>query len=302
MTDYGHDLRFGSFVTPDSRHPDAVLDVVQTSERAALDLVTFMDHPHHPGFLDTWTLLSFTAARTERIHLSGYVLNLPWRHPAVLARSAASLDLLSGGRVELGLGPGDTYAAQANTAMGAPARTPRQSLEALDEAIDIIRGIWATDQRGPVVVHGQHYRNIRALRGPRPAHDIPLWIPGGGPRARALVGRKADGWITGGAWMTDVRRELTEGNEQVDDAATAAGRDPRSVRRIFDFYGAAGHGKRPLVRGGPSDWVEILFPLTVEYGIDTFILVSDNTRELRLWGEEVGPALRQAVEGQRARN
>ena len=69
-------------------------------------LVTFQDHPYQAGFLDTWTLLSYVAAQTERIALSGNVINLPLRPPTVLARAAASLDLLSGGRFELGLGAG----------------------------------------------------------------------------------------------------------------------------------------------------------------------------------------------------
>lgn len=300
MTDYGHDLTFGTFVTPDSRYPERVLELAQRTEHAGLDLVTFMDHPHHPGFLDTWTLLSFVAARTKRVHLSGYVLNLPSRHPAVLARAAASLDRLSGGRLELGLGPGDTYAADANTAMGAPKLTPGESIEALDEAIDIIRGIWATSQPGPVTMNGRHYPNIRVLRGPQPAHDISLWIPAGGPRARALVGRKADGWITGGAWMKAIDRELAEGSKQVDEAAVAAGRDPRSIRRIFDFYGDDHRGQRPLAQGGPSEWVDILLPLVTEYGVGTFILASDDPRSIDVWGREVVPALRESVARERS--
>jgi alkanesulfonate monooxygenase SsuD/methylene tetrahydromethanopterin reductase-like flavin-dependent oxidoreductase (luciferase family) len=106
MTDYGHDLLFGSFITPTNAAPERVVALAQASERAGLDLVTFQDHPYQAGFLDTWTLLSYVAAQTERIHVAANVLNLPLRPPAVLARAAASLDLLSGGRVELGLGAG----------------------------------------------------------------------------------------------------------------------------------------------------------------------------------------------------
>src|ERR1700742_4294051 len=106
MTDYGHDLRFGSFLTPSSANPQVTVALAQLSEQLGYDLVTFQDHPYQPAFLDTWTLLSWVAARTETIHLSGNVLNLPLRPPAVLARAAASLALLSGGRFELGLGAG----------------------------------------------------------------------------------------------------------------------------------------------------------------------------------------------------
>ena len=106
MSDYGHDLLFGTFITPTAQQPQQAVRLAQLSEQAGLDLATFQDHPYQPAFLDTWTLMSYAAARTERIHLSANVVNLPLRPPAVLARAAASLDLLSGGRLELALGAG----------------------------------------------------------------------------------------------------------------------------------------------------------------------------------------------------
>jgi alkanesulfonate monooxygenase SsuD/methylene tetrahydromethanopterin reductase-like flavin-dependent oxidoreductase (luciferase family) len=140
MNDYGHDLLFGTFITPQNRRPEDVVALAQLSERVGLDLVTFQDHPYQPGFLDTWTLLSWVAAQTETITVSGNVLNLPLRPPAVLARAAASLDLLSGGRVELGLGGGGFW--DAIEAMGGPRRSPRETVDALSEAIDVIRAMW----------------------------------------------------------------------------------------------------------------------------------------------------------------
>jgi alkanesulfonate monooxygenase SsuD/methylene tetrahydromethanopterin reductase-like flavin-dependent oxidoreductase (luciferase family) len=106
MTDYGHDLLFGTFVTPTAATPQQVIDLAPTADRSSLDLVTFQDHPYQSAYLDTWTLPSFIAAPTERIHVSGNVLSLPLRPPAVLARAAASLDILSNGRFELGIGAG----------------------------------------------------------------------------------------------------------------------------------------------------------------------------------------------------
>ena len=106
MADYGHDLVFGTFLTPRNAEPQAPVALARLSERAGLDLVTFQDHPYQPAFLDAWTLLSYVAASTERIKISGNVINLPLRPPVLLARQAASLDLLSGGRFELGLGAG----------------------------------------------------------------------------------------------------------------------------------------------------------------------------------------------------
>ena len=109
MPDYGHPLRFGTFIGPTNSPPSRPVELAQLSERLGFDFVTFQDHPYQSSFLDTWTLLSWVAARTERIGVSGNMLNLPLRQPpAVLARAAASLDLLSGGRTSLGLGAAST--------------------------------------------------------------------------------------------------------------------------------------------------------------------------------------------------
>ena len=152
MTDYGHELKFGTFITPSNQHADRVVAAAVATERSGLDLATFQDHPYNPGMLDAWTLIAFAAARTERIALSGNVLNVPLRQPAVLARSVASLDLLSKGRIELGLGAGAFWDGIA--AMGGDALTPGQAVDALSEAIEIIRGIWDASAPGGVRVDG----------------------------------------------------------------------------------------------------------------------------------------------------
>src|SRR5262245_39302479 len=140
MADYGHELIFGSFITPSAREPSEVVRLAQLSEQAGLDLVTFQDHPYQPAFLDTWTLLSYVAAVTTRIRLAGNVLNLPLRHPVVLARSVASLDRLTGGRVELGLGAGAFW--DAIEANGGRRLGPGPAVDALAEAIRVIRAVW----------------------------------------------------------------------------------------------------------------------------------------------------------------
>ena len=106
MTDYGHELQFGVFITPDAGQADAVVELSKLADLVGLDLVTFQDHPYQARFLDTWTLISVVAAQTTNVRLAPNVVNLPLRPPVVLARSVASLDILSGGRVELGLGAG----------------------------------------------------------------------------------------------------------------------------------------------------------------------------------------------------
>ncbi len=297
MTDYGHDLRFGTFITPQARRPDAVVALAQLTERAGLDLATFQDHPYQPAFLDTWTLLSWVAAQTRTLRVAPNVANLPLRTPAVLARSAASLDLLSGGRVELGLGAGAFWDGVA--AMGGPRRTPGEAVDALGEAIDVIRAIWDTGERGGVRVEGEHYHVRGAKRGPEPAHDIGIWLGAYKPRMLRLTGRKADGWLPSLSYLD--LADVPESNRTIDDAAEAAGRSPREIRRLLNIGGAFGDSGAGFLQGSPEEWVEGLLALVLEHGFSTFLLAGDDPRAIQTFGEEVAPALREAVARERAR-
>jgi len=181
---YGHSLQFGISLTPRHDSADAVVALAQRSERLGYDLVTFQDHPYQPRFLDTWTLLTWVASRTQRIRVAGNVLNVPMRPPAVLARAAVSLDQLSGGRFDLALGAGGFW--DAIEAMGGRRLTPGQAVRALEEAIDIIRGIWDVGDREPLRVPGEFHHLNGAKRGPAPAHRIPIWIGAYRPRMQRL--------------------------------------------------------------------------------------------------------------------
>src|SRR6476661_5587638 len=122
MTDYGHELEFGIFPSPDADRLHETLAMAEAADVGGLDLVTIQDHPYQAKHLDSWTLLSVIAARTTAIRVAPNVANLPLRPPVVLARVAATLDLLSSGRVELGLGAGAFW--DAVVAAGGPRRTP----------------------------------------------------------------------------------------------------------------------------------------------------------------------------------
>lgn len=299
MTDYGHDLLFGSFITPSATAPGQTVELAQASEAAGLDLVTFQDHPYQPAFLDTWTLMSYVAARTERVHLAGNVLNLPLRQPAVLARAAASLDLLSGGRLELGLGAGGFW--DPIVAMGGERLTPGQSVRALSEAVDIIRGIWDVGSAQRLVVEGRHHQVTGAKRGPAPAHDVAIWVGALKPRMLRLVGEKADGWLPSLAYLQGLE-QIDESNSTIDAAASAAGRDPREVRRLLNIGGefTAQPSDRLLV-GPPRHWAEQLATLVLEHGISAFIATGDDPNVIALFGEDVAPATRELVDAERAR-
>jgi len=277
VSDRGHPLRFGVFITPSAGDADRVVALAELADRSGLDLVTFQDHPYQPRFLDTWTLLSFVAARTERVHLAGNVLNLPLRPPSVLARAVASLDVLSRGRAELGLGAGAFWDAIA--ALGGPRRTPRESVEALEEAIDVIRALWDVDAGRGARLDGAHYRLEGAKSGPAPVHDAGIWLGAYKPRMLDLVGRKADGWLPSLPYLQP--GDLQAGNARIDRAARAAGREPSEIRRLLNV--------------GPDQTVEDLARLAVEDRVDTLILMADDAASVERLAGEIAPAVRELV-------
>ncbi|MCR2817801.1 LLM class flavin-dependent oxidoreductase [Microbacterium sp. zg.Y1090] len=280
--DYGHDLLFGTFLTPSAANPRQVVQLTQLSEQLGYDLATFQDHPYQPRFLDTWTLMSYAAAATSTIQLAPNVTNLPLRPAPVLARAAASLDLLSGGRLNLGLGAGAFW--DAIEAMGVPRLTAGESVEALSEAIDLIRELWAVGERG--AVHGgDHYPVHGAKRGPAPAHEVPIWLGAYKPRMLRLTGRKADGWLPSLSYMQP--GDLAAGNARIDDAAAAAGRHPGEVRRLLN------------ISGGES--AEQLVELALGDGMSAFIVSSDDPAMLERFAAETIPVVREAVAAERTR-
>jgi alkanesulfonate monooxygenase SsuD/methylene tetrahydromethanopterin reductase-like flavin-dependent oxidoreductase (luciferase family) len=297
MSDYGHDLLFGTFITPTARPVTHAVDLAVVADRAGLDLVTFQDHPYQPRFHDTWTLLSYVASRTSRVRVSGNVLNLPLRQPAVLARSAASLDLLSGGRFELGIGAGGFW--DAIEAMGGRRLSPGQAVVALEEAIAVIREVWAADQPGPVRVEGKYYRVKGAKRGPAPAHDIGVWVGAYKPKMLRLTGRAADGWLPSLPYLPGGVADLAGMNRHIDEGALAAGRDPARVRRLLNVSGQFARTGRGPLDGPPEQWAEELAGMTLEYGVSGFLLAADDAPSIELFAAEVAPATRELVAAER---
>lgn len=293
MTDYRHDLLFGTFITPVAQPAMHAVDMAIVAEQAGLDLVTFQDHPYQSAFHDTWTLLSYVASRTSRIRVSGNVLNLPLRQPAVLARSAASLDLLSGGRFEMGIGAGAFWDAIA--AMGGRRLAPGEAIAALEEAIAIFRAIWATDQPGGVRLDGTYYQVKGAKRGPAPAHPIGIWVGAYKPRILRLVGRAADGWLPSLGYLPNGIASLAEMNAHIDEGAASADRAPASVRRLLNISGQFARADGGLLSGPPLQWAEQLAEIALEHGISGFILAADDAPTIERFAAEVAPATRELV-------
>jgi len=297
QTDHGHGLLFGTFVTPTNHPVHQAVEQAVVADRAGLDLVTFQDHPYVAKFHDTSTLLAYAAARTEQIHLSANVTNLPLRPPAVLARATATLDQLSGGRAELGIGAGAFWDGVAG--MGGARRTPGESIEALEEAIAIIRGIWDTTDSTLLSLRGKHYDIHGAKRGPAPAHPVGIWVGAYKPRILRLVGRAADGWLPSMQYLQNGLPDLAEMNRHIDEAARTAGREPSDIRRFLNITGQFATQGRGFLQGPPRQWAEELTAVALTYGTSGFILASDDTTLTQTFAAEVAPAVKELVAGTR---
>jgi alkanesulfonate monooxygenase SsuD/methylene tetrahydromethanopterin reductase-like flavin-dependent oxidoreductase (luciferase family) len=281
--DYGRPIKFGYFVLPDTMRPLRPLELAVRAEELGIDLIGVQDHPYQRRFYDVWTLLTAIAMRTTRVSVFPDVANLPLRPPAMLAKAAASLDLLSGGRVELGLGAGGFW--EAIAAMGGPERTPGEAVSALEEAIEVIRLVWSGG-RG-VRFDGKLYQLAGLNAGPMPAHPIGIWLGAYKPRMLRLVGKAADGWVPS---LGPLKPEaMPEANARIDDAAREAGRDPAAIRRVLNVAANLA--------------VDEIAELAIEHGFDTFVIgetQEDVDAELREFLENVAPKARELVAKGRA--
>jgi len=241
------------------------------ADELGLDLVGIQDHPYVPRFLDTLLLAADVLARTERIRVFPDVANLPLRGAALLAKQAASLDVLSGGRFELGLGAGSQW--DAIGAMGGPRRGPGEAIDALAEAIRVIRAFWA----GQGTVEGEHYALHGLEPGPPPVHDLSIWLGVYKPRGLRLVGELADGWIPSLRYAPP--ETIPARSRLIDEAAVAAGREPRAIRRIYNVMG-------DVPAEQYAEWA-------AELGFDTFVYwpQGEVVRAVERFAAEIVPAV-----------
>jgi alkanesulfonate monooxygenase SsuD/methylene tetrahydromethanopterin reductase-like flavin-dependent oxidoreductase (luciferase family) len=295
MAEYGRELEFGASVASLADPPDFAKRVSVAADRAGLDLVGIQDHPYQRRFLDTWTLISTLVPVTGRIRFFPDVASLPLRPPAMLAKAAASLDVLSGGRVEMGLGAGAFW--DPIEAMGGPRRSPGEAVRSVEEAIQVMRLVWSEERS--VRFDGEIY-TLKGLKpGPHPVHEIGIWVGAGGPRMLDLIGRLADGWVPSMGWATPDR--LPEMHGRIDEGAARAGRDPDEIRRVYNISGIIGEEGEGSLSGPASRWIEELSRFALKLGMDTFIYwpAEDHVRQVELFASEVVPAVRETVAAER---
>lgn len=286
---YGRPLEFGFSITPTSDEAELARSMAVRADALGLDLIGIQDHPYQPRFLDTWALIGDLLARTKQVRMFPNVANLPLRDPAMMAKQAATMDVLSGGLFELGLGAGAFW--DAIRAMGGPVRSGGEALRALEEAIRIIRASWSGERS--ITAKGEYY-TVRGMHpGPIPVHQMEIWLGVIGPRAVSLAGRIADGWVPSLSYVPP--QAVPELAKRIDDAAAEAGRDPAAIRRVYNVSGVIVDGPtHGLLQGPPEHWVETLKYFATELGFDTFIFWpgADPLSQLERFAKEVVPALR----------
>jgi alkanesulfonate monooxygenase SsuD/methylene tetrahydromethanopterin reductase-like flavin-dependent oxidoreductase (luciferase family) len=296
MTDYGHQITFGLSLYPSVDLLKETNQLAQAADDAGLEYLAIQDHAYNPDFLDVWTLITYLAEDTDRISYFPDVADLQLRPPTILAKAAASLSVLTGGRIVLGVGGGATAAGIA--AMGGAGRSGREMIAFTEEALKIMRRVLAG---GVVEFRGSQLTIGDYEAGPVPPSKVPLWLGSAGPRMLAVTGRSADGWISPlNTYVTPAAVPALQ--RLIDEAARSAGRDPAAVRRIYNVVGAIGAGRGgPGLTGNVQSWVDALADWSVDLGFDTFVFwpTTAPLAQLELFAAEVVPGVRQRVSERR---
>ena len=229
-------------------------EVALTAERLGFDSVWMSDHFFYSldrygegagrlGSLEPLTGLAALASVTERVRLGTLVLSASFRHPAILAKTATAIDLLSGGRLDLGIGSG--WYEDEFHAFGYDFGTVGRRFEVLEETLEVLTRLLPG---GPAGFDGARYRLRKAFNHPLPAQRPrpPIWVGGkGGPRLLGLAARFADGWNSVWRWSpeayADTARAARQACEEVD-------RDPATLRLSVGLYCVIGEDDADLRR------------------------------------------------------
>lgn len=293
-------MRVDIYMLPNRPWP-ILLDRVRRAETMGFGCVWFPDHfvnglRVQDDWFEAWTLLGALATSTDRIRLGTLVSSITLRNPSLLARAATTLDHLSGGRIELGIGAAGSSSDHAMT--GVPQRSGRERAERLEEAVAIVRGLLT---EGNAEATGPHYPVEGAELRPAPVQRprVPITVGALSRRSIRLAARLGDAWNTqpmaSGGRFGDVlngEEELSVIRERMrvaDAACEEAGRDPASLRRSYLLLGTYRRGP-----GAPDDFLRRAETLA-EVGIGELIVywpdVEDREADLVRIGEETLPRL-----------
>ena len=225
---------------------EAITTRARAAEAAGFDGIALMDHLAPPmaeqhDMFDAFVTATWIAARTESLTIGHLVLCDSFRHPAILAKQAVSLDHASGGRFELGIGWGSVPDELVRFGVGsaeAPHRVGR-----LAETLDAVQALWSGE---PVRYEGEHHRIDGGQQRPAPLGDIPIVIGGAGPRTLALVAQHASWWncpIYALDRFDELRAEVGDARPSVQEMiafvpdAASRGEVTATAQRRFGYMG-----------------------------------------------------------------
>jgi len=240
--------------------------------------------------LECLGVLAGLATVTSRPRLGSLVLSATYRQPAVLANTAATIDIVSGGRLVLGVGAG--WQVNEHEMYGIPLGPPRERIARFEETCQVLRGL--RDQ-ARTTVEGEHVRVTDAVMEPKPAGPLPLLIGSSGPRMARVVARHADEWNT---WGTP--DGFAEKVAHVDRALEEAGREPSTLRRSTQalvFVGPDGattaeavRAMRPAIGGTVEQLAETLAAYR-DAGVDELIVPDFTLGAGDAFGEQLAALL-----------
>ena len=225
-----HPLRFGLKLSQ-AATIDTLTTIWRIADDSGFDHCWNMDHFASLGgddsldIFEAWTLLAGMAARTSRTRIGCSVTGNTYRHPAVLAKAAVTVDHLSGGRLEFGIGAG--WAENEHTMLGLPFGSARDRADRLEEALPIIRSLWTASR---TTFAGKHYQLADAVAEPKPVQTPhpPIWIGGTGRRRTLrMAAEHAAVWNAPGGSP----EQVAELSAVLDGHCAAIERDPAEIRR-----------------------------------------------------------------------
>jgi F420-dependent oxidoreductase-like protein len=309
MTAYGGDLRFGIHAGQQHATFEEYLAIWRLAEDVGLDWASVFDHflpiqsdPTGPCF-EGLTLLAAMAAHTERLRCGVIVTGVTYRNPAILANIAATIDHVSAGRMELGLGA--AWYEDEHAQYGIPFPPIGQRMDMLDEACRIVKALWTQER---ATVEGKHFQVRDALCEPKPVQSpLPLTIGGSGERRTLrIVAEHADGWNMFFGDVGEYQHKL----EVLERHCADVGRDPAQIRRQVVFQAVLGDteaqareraGERAAALDGmfvgtPDQLAEVLEGHR-RLGVKDFLLLARppmDRQTIELLATEVAPRMRAA--------
>lgn len=304
MTKYGRTPRFGYSVRPTATDPTRPLRLAALAETLGLDYIGIQQEEPGAEHHDSWTLLTAIGAATSRMGLIAKGQDLLLHSPPMVAKVAASLDLLTNGRVEIVLGK-NCFMDTCSRGSVENGDSEEVTLAVLEEAISLMRLVWSGE---PLETFAGKYFSLADVESTLiPARRIDIWMDANSTQALGLAGRFADGWIPESYPLMGLG-DLAALSKQLDDSALSAQRQPTDIQRIWQISGfieteEIGSAADVPFLGSARQWAESLSKVALEVGIDTFILMEgedtegeDAEAQLEKFALEVVPMVREMVE------